>query len=89
MIIFSHDEKDIIKECQLRQLEKPTRAGINGESAFVMERISKINGALAMKYWHAICLQPSLGYTSLDENQRKLYAIDDEFTMPSWGTSGT
>ena len=89
MIQFSHDEKDIIKQCQLAQLEKPTRAGINGESAFVMERISQINGSLAMKYWTAICTQPSLGYSTLDENQQKLYAIDDEFTMPSWGTSGT
>ena len=75
------------------QLEKPTRAVVNGESSFVRQRLSDAGQHdLAKQYWYWICsawqAHPIFGDEVL-ALQHQLDAIDKQSTMPSWGTYGT
>ena len=88
----------IIAEAQRKQLEKPTRAVVNSEAAFVAQRLRN-EGYLeiASKYWSWTCKSAShddekgpleFGQEVYDL-QKLLKQIDAGCTMPAWGTYGT
>jgi hypothetical protein len=80
-------------EAMKAQIVKPTRAVVNSECAFVMERLYKMDEpSLAAQYWNWTCSDwksnPKFG-DEVQELQTQLRAIDAQSTMPSWGTYGT
>ena len=84
---------DILIEAMKAQLAKPARAVVNSESAFIKDRLNKLGEyELAKQYWKWVCSRwednPVFGEEVL-EIQRQLKAIDNQSTMPSWGTYGT
>ena len=83
----------VIIDAQEAQLKNPARAVVNSESTFVKDRIVKAGFPdLAKEYWNWVCMsnrdKPVFGERVL-ELQKQLKAIDDQSTMPSWGTYGT
>ena len=82
---------DIVIAAQRAQLEKPARACVNSESAFVAQRLSDQGfNELSKQYWSFVCGGKDPGFNDeVKENQKKLKEIDQGFTMPAWGTYGT
>lgn len=84
--------RNVVAEAQRAQLEKPTRAVVNGESAFVAQRLRNDGyTGVAARYWSWAC-----GHENREEFgdevyelQMKLNEIDKGVSMPSWGTYGT
>lgn len=76
---------------QKLQLEKPARACVNSESAFVAQRLDEWGfKELSKQYWSFVCGGKDPGFNNeVKENEKKLKEIDKGFTMPSWGTYGT
>ncbi len=81
----------IVIAAQEAQLQKPTRACVNSEAAFVAQRIRDQGyHALSKQYWSFVCSGSKFGFNEqIIENEKKLKAIDKQFTMPDWGTYGT
>lgn len=88
----------IIAEAQRKQIEKPTRACVNSEAAFVAQRLRNEGYVeISAAYWSWTCAFASLGEQQgpdrfgqeVFELQKQLRAIDAGFNMPSWGTYGT
>jgi hypothetical protein len=82
---------DIVIAAQRAQLEKPTRACVNSEAAFVADRLRAQGfNELAKQYWNFVCGGKDPGFSDeVKENEKKLKEIDKGFTMPDWGTYGT
>ena len=74
------------------QIEKPTCAVCNSESAFVAENLRKAGYAEeASKFWSFVC---SGGTCHIDDPEiielyKQLKQIDLKYSMPAWGTYGT
>ena len=82
----------IIAEAQRKQLEKPTRAVVNSESAFVAQRLRDEGHVdVSKKYWSWVCggKSPDVFGEEVYELEMKLKEIDAGVSMPSWGTYGT
>lgn len=88
----------IIAEAQRKQLEKPTRAVVNSEAAFVAQRLRNEGySGIAARYWSwtckSLCSDPERGPLEFGQEvwelQRKLKEIDRGCDMPAWGTYGT
>ncbi len=82
----------IVAEAQRKQLEKPARACVNSESAFVTQRLRNEGyTGIAARYWSWTCGRenPEEFGQEVYDLQMKLKAIDAGFTMPAWGTYGT
>lgn len=74
------------------QLANPRRACVNSETAFARERLDRDgHHTLARKFWFWLCCGrgPAISDARVIDLVNKLDAIDREFTMPAWGTSGT
>ena len=86
---------EIIIEAQAAQLANPTRAVVNGECAFVKDRIlfEYKRPELARDYWNWVCSKADNGclmYGKLVLDQyRALREIDSRSVMPEWGWKGT
>lgn len=82
---------DIVIAAQRAQLEKPTRACVNSEAAFVAQRLRDQGfNELSKQYWNFVCGGKDPGFSDeVKENEKKLKEIDKGFTMPEWGTYGT
>lgn len=82
---------ELVIAAQLAQLEKPTRACVNSESAFVSQRLRDQGFiTLSKQYWSFVCGGKDPGFNDeVKENEKKMKVIDREFTMPAWGTYGT
>lgn len=84
--------RNVVAAAQRAQLEKPTRAVVNSESAFVAQRLRNDGyTGVAARYWSWSC-----GHENREEFgdevyelQMKLKEIDAGVSMPSWGTYGT
>lgn len=85
------DINGIVIAAQRAQLENPTRACVNSESAFVQQRLCDQGfNELAKQYWSFVCGGKDPGFSDeVKENEKKLKMIDKQFEMPSWGTYGT
>lgn len=85
------DINGIVIAAQLVQLENPTRACVNSESAFVAQRLRDQGfNELSKQYWSFVCGGKDPGFSDeVKENQKKLKMIDKQFEMPAWGTYGT
>ena len=74
------------------QLEKPTRAVVNSESAFVAQRLRNDGyTGVAARYWSWSCgheNREEFG-DEIYELQMQLNEIDRGVSMPAWGTYGT
>lgn len=82
----------IIAQAQRKQLENPTRAVVNSESAFVAQRLrSEGYFEIAAAYWSWVCNRHDRYNFSQEviDLQLKLKAIDMGVSMPAWGTYGT
>lgn len=84
--------RSLVAAAQKAQLDKPTRAVVNSESAFVMDRLNNAGqSALARRYWSWSCgakNRTEFG-DEVYELEMKLREIDKTVSMPSWGTYGT
>lgn len=84
--------RQVIIEAMKAQLEKPIKAGVNGESSFVAQRLRNSGyTGVAARYWSWVCgheNREEFG-DEIYELQMKLNEIDSEFTMPEWGIRGT
>lgn len=83
----------VLIEVMKEQIAKPTRAVVNGESAFVKDKLNQRGEPeLAKAYWNWVCSSgretPMFG-PEVMELQSQLIAIDKQSTMPDWGTYGT
>lgn len=89
--MITAEMNEIVIAEQLKQLEKPTRACVNSESAFVAERIRNAGHIeLSKQYWNFVCGGKNPGFNDeVQKNAKKLKDIDRGFTMPEWGTYGT
>ena len=85
------DINEVVTAAQRAQLENPTRACVNPESAFVAQRLRDQGfHELSKQYWSFVCGGKDPGFNDeVKENENKLKKIDREFDMPSWGTYGT
>lgn len=88
----------IVAEAQRKQLEKPTRAVVNSEAAFVAQRLRNEGyTGIAARYWSWTCKSASSDPVRGPEEfgqevydlQMKLKGIDMGCEMPAWGTYGT
>jgi hypothetical protein len=84
---------NILIEAMKAQIQKPTRAIVNSECAFVQERVYNAGEKeLAKEYWSWTCSDwqsnPKFG-DEVQALQTQLRAIDKQSTMPSWGIYGT
>ena len=85
-------ENEIVANAQRLQLEKPTRAVVNSEAAFVAQRLRNDGyTGIAARYWSWVCSGARTDEfgSEVTELQAKLKQIDDGVSMPSWGTYGT
>lgn len=91
MELTIEQKNEIVIAAQQAQLEKPTRACVNSESAFVRQRIQDQGYIeLSKQYWSFVCRSSDPGFSDeVKENEKKLKEIDSGFTMPAWGTYGT
>lgn len=91
--MVSQEDLSILAEVLQAQVDKPTRAVVNSESAFVYNKLRKLNHIkLADQYWGWVCSYPrtSLFFDDkIDKLQSDLDKIDKKITMPTWGTYGT
>ncbi len=83
----------VLIEVMKEQIAKPTRAVVNSESAFVMDKLnSRGEYELAKAYWNWVCSSgrdTAIFGEEVMELQKQLRAIDKQSTMPAWGTYGT
>lgn len=84
---------NVLVEAMKAQVAKPTRAVVNSECAFVMNRLYDMKEPeLAKEYWNWTCssweTDPKFG-PEVQELQAQLRAIDKTVSMPAWGTYGT
>lgn len=88
----------IIAQAQREQLKNPTRAVVNSEAAFVMQRLRNEGYfEIAASYWSWTCRfassDPDKGPQEFGQEvydlQLKLRSIDMGVSMPAWGTYGT
>lgn len=74
------------------QIERPARAVVNCEGAFVRTKLQVLGEVeLAKKYWSWVCSGAKPGYfpVEIDALQDELKKIDQGAQMPAWGTYGT
>lgn len=85
------DINQIVIAAQTAQLENPTKACVNSESAFVAQRLRDQGfNELAKQYWSFVCGGKDPGFSDVvKENEKKLKVIDKQFEMPEWGYKGT
>ncbi len=82
----------IVSEAQRKQLEKPARAVVNSEAAFVAQRLrTEGHTDIASRYWSWTCRRGTEAEFGKEvyQLQQQLNAIDAGITMPEWGTYGT
>lgn len=82
----------VVAEAIKAQLEKPARSLVNGEAAFVAQRLRDSGyPEVATRYWYWVCcgMNPDEFGEEVYNLQIKLDKVDKEFVMPSWGTYGT
>lgn len=81
----------VVVEAMKKQIQKPAKAVVNSESAFVKYEIAKEDSKLATFYWNWVCMGKKKGVFSeeVEKLQEQLDAIDAGISMPSWGTYGT
>jgi len=87
-------DTQILLKFMQEQLEKPARAIVNSESAFVRYNIAVAGYPdLAKRYWSWACSSNPTVWNDFTEEvvelQNKLKAIDKQSTIPEWGTKGT
>lgn len=88
--------RNVVAEAQRAQLENPTRAVVNSESAFVAQRLRNDGyTGVAARYWSWAC-SVSCGHENRTEFGDEVYElelalrqIDKGISMPAWGTYGT
>lgn len=84
--------KQIIIATMQAQIDNPTRAVCNSESAFVAQNLRNAGYYdEAAKFWSFVC---SGGTRHIDDAviidlYKQLKQIDNKSTMPAWGTYGT
>lgn len=81
----------ILKAIQV-QIEKPARAVVNSESAFVSDRIRDGgHPEIAKEYWNWVCGGCKTAWFGEEvmAAQDVLRQIDKGVTMPEWGIKGT
>lgn len=86
-ITLSQQEVEIINKIQKEQLSNPRRSMVNGEGAFVTDKLNRLNyDQLAEYYWSTYCNSYfKITNESVLELISKLQEIDDTVDMPSWG----
>lgn len=84
--------RKVVAEAIKAQIQKPTRAVVNSEAAFVAQRLRNDGyTGVAARYWSWSC-----GHENREEFgdeiyklQMQLNEIDRGVSMPAWGTYGT
>lgn len=92
MDMTESEVRQILIEAMKAQLEKPTRAIVNGEASFVAQRLRDSGYRdVAARYWYWVCCKMDVDEFGEEvyNLQVELNKIDKEFVMPSWGTYGT
>jgi hypothetical protein len=87
----------LLKQAMREQIANPTRAVVNGESAFVRERLEREGEFyLARQYWNWVCMGRvydqdlmALFDAEIVELQSQLNAIDQAIQLPDWAHKGT
>lgn len=84
--------RKVVAEAIKAQIQKPTRAVVNSEAAFVAQRLRNDGYAgVAARYWSWSCgheNREEFG-DEIYELQMQLNEIDCSVSMPAWGTYGT
>lgn len=84
--------KQVIITAMQAQIQKPTRAVCNSESAFVVENLRNAGYFdEAAKYWSFTCSGGTRHITDPEiiELYRQLKQIDKKSSISAWGTYGT
>lgn len=84
--------RKVVADAIKAQIQKPTRAVVNNEAAFVAQRLRNDGyTGVAARYWSWSC-----GHENREEFgdeiyklQMQLNEIDRGVSMPAWGTYGT
>ena len=87
----------VLKQAMREQIANPARAVVNGESAFVRERLERAGEFyLARQYWNWVCMGRvwdqdlmALFDSEVVELQSQLNAIDQAIQLPDWAHKGT
>lgn len=84
--------RKVVAEAIKAQIQKPTRAVVNSEAAFVAQRLRNDGyTGVAARYWSWSCgheNREEFG-DEIYELQMQLNEIDRSVSMPAWGTYGT
>lgn len=93
-ITLSDKEYRALVSIMQEQISSPARAMVNGESAFVASKLSKLGfDSLSVAYWSWACMHkhtdPLLFGEEVAGLQDQLDAIDKSTSIPEWGTRGT
>lgn len=93
-ITLSDEEYRALVSIMQEQISSPARAMVNGESAFVASKLSKVGfDSLSVAYWSWACMHkrtdPLLFGEEVAGLQDQLDAIDKSTSIPEWGTWGT
>lgn len=84
--------RKVVAEAIKAQIQKPTRAVVNSEAAFVAQRLRNDGyTGVAARYWSWSCgheNREEFG-DEIYELQMQLNEIDRGVSMPAWGTYGT
>ena len=92
--MLTEKQIEIVLGAQQSLIDRPRRAVVNSEAAFVTDLIQVIDHELARIYWKWSC-KPDIGVTEdfsdcrILGNQRKLRDIDGTVKMDDWGYRGT
>lgn len=84
--------RKVVADAIKAQIQKPTRAVVNSEAAFVAQRLRNDGyTGVAARYWSWSCgheNREEFG-DEIYELQMQLNEIDRGVSMPAWGTYGT
>lgn len=84
--------RKVVADAIKAQIQKPTRAIVNSEAAFVAQRLRNDGyTGVAARYWSWSCgheNREEFG-DEIYELQMQLKEIDRGVSMPAWGTYGT